>query len=170
MTVLNGFHPIASVDAKILILGSMPGVASLDVDQYYAHPRNAFWFILSEVLGFDLALSYLERCEQLLANRVAVWDVLSRCERQGSLDSAIKIDSELVNDFPLFLTKHPNIRAIYFNGGKAEQVFNRVAKPQLDDQRQLIFHKLPSTSPAMAMLTKEQKLDQWKVIKDVLEL
>ena len=65
MTVLNGFHPIASVDAKILILGSMPGVASLDVDQYYAHPRNAFWFILSEVLGFDLALSYLERCEQL---------------------------------------------------------------------------------------------------------
>jgi len=158
-----GFPPIADNQAQALILGSMPSVTSLDHQQYYGHPRNAFWPIMTKLLKMDKALNYSQHCQQLIRHRIAVWDVLQSCQRQGSLDTNIDTDSMVTNDFNLFLLQHPHIKHIFFNGAKAEQVFNRHILPTLDEQRTHIARvRLPSTSPAHASLSLEQKYQHWQ--------
>ncbi len=168
MSTITSFAPIANADAKILILGSMPGVASLTADEYYHHPRNSFWWIISQLLSFDyLSSSYAERCQQLRHHKIALWDVIHQCQRSGSLDSAIDKLTLATNNFTDFFDTHKQLQHIFCNGGTAYQLFiQRVAKPLAID---LPITQLPSTSPAYAALTKEKKLIIWQsALKDYL--
>lgn len=157
--VITSFAPIADARARILILGSMPGVQSLNANQYYAHKQNTFWRIISDMVGFSPLLAYEERLKILMENHIAVWDVLHSCERAGSLDSAIA--AAIVNDFPNFYNQHPNIRHVYFNGATAERYYHLYALPQLNDIN-TSYLRLPSTSPAHASLPYPEKLAIWK--------
>lgn len=167
MTRVQSFAPIARPDARILILGSMPGAASLAAGQYYAHERNAFWPVMSALLGFDAAAPYPERVGALQAAHVAVWDVLQACTRPGSLDSRIAKDAQIMNDFVGFLDSHPQIAAVFFNGSAAENCFRRQVLPSLGD-RSLSYVRLPSTSPAHAALSVAQKREAWRAILPAL--
>ena len=165
MSTVTGFPPIADNNAVILILGSMPSVKSLEAQQYYAHPRNSFWSIMTKLLSDRTELDYDEKKALLLKNRIALWDVLNTCQRKGSLDSSIKYETTVVNDFNKFLADHPSIKAVYFNGSWAQLEFNRQVKPNLNEKHSAMeYWRLPSTSPAMAGLTWEQKLQQWRII------
>jgi double-stranded uracil-DNA glycosylase len=157
----RSFPPIAAHDARILILGSMPGVASLTANQYYAHPRNAFWPIMAALFSFDATMGYAERVRALQGVNVAVWDVLKFCERPGSLDAAILRESEVANDFADFFSRHSNITHVFFNGSTAAACFKRHCSALLacDQWR---FQRLPSTSPAHAGLGFEAKLSEWR--------
>ncbi len=152
--------------ARVLILGSMPGEASLLQQQYYAHPRNAFWPLMASLLGFSAQLKYQERLSALQRGGIALWDVIDNCLRQGSLDSAIR--QEQVNNFEQFFTEHPAVRAVAFNGAKALQSFRRQVMPVQKLPADLILLSLPSTSPAHASLSFEQKKQQWQQILDYL--
>ena len=156
----QGFPPIARRDARVLILGSLPGQESLRRRQYYAQPRNAFWPIMGELYGFSADLPYARRTAALKRSGVALWDVLRACERPGSLDSAIARGSCVPNDLPAFLEQHPNIRVIGFNGGEAQRIFTRSLLPRLDASG-LAFVRLPSTSPAHT-LPLAAKAAQWR--------
>jgi hypoxanthine-DNA glycosylase len=169
MTAKIGFPPIAHKDAKVLILGSMPGEASLDKDQYYAHPQNKFWYIMSEMLDIDSTLSYKEKQQAFKKAGIAVWDVLKSCKREGSLDSSIQDSSVITNDFELFYSTYSNIKHVFFNGAKAEKEYKKHVIPKIAHKHdQIEYYRLPSTSPAMAMLTKEQKLAEWMIINKLL--
>lgn len=159
----RGFSPIAKPDARILILGSMPGQASLAAGQYYAHPRNAFWPIMGALLGFDPALPYPERAARLAAASIALWDVLHACSRPGSLDSAIDPDSVEPNDFATFFAAHPHIGHVFFNGTTAATLFRRHCP-----ERTLSLVHLPSTSPAHAGRNFADKLAAWQTVADTL--
>jgi hypoxanthine-DNA glycosylase len=153
---LRSFPPIIGTGARTLILGTMPGVLSLRHQQYYAHPRNAFWRITGEVFGFAADAPYDDRVDALVANRVAVWDVLEECRRVGSLDSAIETDGVVANDFGALFAAHPDIDRVLFNGAAAERKFLRlVGAPPVPHQR------LPSTSPART-LRYADKLAAWR--------
>ncbi len=160
---VHSFPPVADGDATILILGSMPGVASLRAGQYYAHPQNHFWRILGELVGARPALPYAERIMRLTAARIALWDVLASCTRPGSLDAAIDKDSVMPNDFATFFARHPQVRRVYFNGATAELCYRRRVLPLLPDGPRL-YQRLPSTSPAHAGRSYEEKLAAWRVI------
>jgi hypoxanthine-DNA glycosylase len=155
--LLEGLPPIADDSARILILGNMPSVLSLSAQQYYGNPRNAFWRIAGDILGFDPASPYEERITALRVRGVAVWDVLRLCRRAGSLDSAIEPDSMVANDFSAFLAAHPAIERILFNGAAAERNFVRLA----GIDRPLRYRRLPSTSPAQTMRYAD-KLQAWR--------
>ena len=163
MSFARSFPPIAAPDAEILILGSMPGQASLNACEYYAHPRNAFWPIMSALFGIDKNSAYAQRIETLKSARVALWDVLYSCVRPGSLDADIDPNSLLANDLSGFLQQHPGITRIFFNGTKAESCFRQHIAPTLT-AGSTIFQRLPSTSPAHAALNFEQKLNAWRII------
>ncbi|NWF36831.1 DNA-deoxyinosine glycosylase [Mariprofundus sp. KV] len=166
----TGFPCSASPDAQILILGSMPGRKSLLLNQYYAHPQNSFWPIMAALFGFDTAVTYEKRLALLRESGVALWDVAYQCVRQGSLDSAIEIESVVANDFELFFKTYPQIRAIFFNGRKAEELYRRLVQPNLSPEcKQIGAHLLPSTSPANAAMNRTQKLTSWKKVRDTLE-
>jgi hypoxanthine-DNA glycosylase len=156
---IDAFPPILGEQPNVLILGSMPSVQSLNAQQYYAHPRNQFWPIMAHIYQIDLQLNYTERCASLKQHHIAVWDVLARCVRPGSADSQIKMDSIITNDFRSFLSRHPSIRCICFNGAKAESLFKHVY--DLNEFPKLTFHRLPSTSPAHAALSFQQKYETW---------
>ncbi|SHF75268.1 G/U mismatch-specific uracil-DNA glycosylase [Microbulbifer donghaiensis] len=165
MSCVHSFAPIAAADATRLILGSMPGVASLRAQQYYAHPRNAFWKIIAALLQLDGELEYRQRCAALIEHRIALWDVLRTCTRSGSLDSAIDDTSIVPNDFTSFLRKHAQITRIYFNGAKAEQVYRRYVLPDLPPPLcDIPTERLPSTSPAHASLSFAAKLSRWRAV------
>lgn len=168
MTLARSFPPIESPSARVLVLGSMPGVASLEAGQYYAHPRNAFWPIMGELFGAGPELPYERRTERLAASGVAVWDVLRECRREGSLDTSIEAASEQPNDFAGFLTRCRQIERIYFNGQKAETAFRRHALPLLDNTTadRLTLARLPSTSPAHAGRSFAQKLAEWRRVAE----
>jgi TDG/mug DNA glycosylase family protein len=160
-----GFAPIAQTNATILVLGSMPSVESLKQQQYYAHPRNAFWPIMADTFQFSVDLSYQERCTALINNKVAVWDVLQSCQRQGSLDSNIESSSIISNDFRLFFQQHPGLRLIIFNGAKAEQIFKQYVVDTLNEhQLSIRTVRLASTSPAHASMSLDEKIRAWKNI------
>lgn len=165
-----GFPYIATPDAKILILGSMPGRKSLAEQQYYAHAQNSFWPIMSELLGFPADLEYSLRLQALGEHRVALWDVAYQCVRAGSLDQAIKMDTVVANDFATFFCHHRDVKSIFFNGRKAEQLFRRlVLSSERDSWRHLKMHLLPSTSPAHATISRHEKCRAWKIVKEALE-
>jgi len=160
-----GFPPVIDTHARILILGSMPGEESLAKNQYYANPRNAFWFILGQLLGFDHGMDYRSRTQMLKTEKIALWDVLSACQREGSLDNAIKNESIIVNDFETLLGRYSGIETIFFNGAKAETEYLKRVLPALKTiDRDIHCQRLVSTSPAMAMKTREQKLTEWQVV------
>jgi hypoxanthine-DNA glycosylase len=155
--LLEGLPPIADDRARILILGNMPSVMSLAVQQYYGNPRNGFWRITGDIFGFDPDAAYEARTFALRSSGVAVWDVLRLCRREGSLDSAIEPDSMVANDFGPFLDAHPAVDRVYFNGAAAENNFMRLA----GIDRPLRYRRLPSTSPAQTM-RYEDKLAAWR--------
>jgi double-stranded uracil-DNA glycosylase len=169
-TMIDCFPPIATPDAKILILGSFPGKESLRKQEYYAHPRNSFWFIIRKLFRLEEDLSYPAGVKALESHGVALWDVLSSCRRKGSLDSDIDDTTILVNDFPSFFRKYTCIKMVFFNGMKAEKEYRRRVLPSVDPLRTpLYYHRLPSTSPAMARLNRDQKLAQWAKIIEQLD-
>ena len=143
----------------------MPGKASLLAGQYYAHPRNAFWYIIQELFGIPRELPYGQRVRELAKTGLAVWDVLAACTRGTSLDSDIVPESAVPNDFGTYLARHPRIRVIYFNGGPARALFERHVAAGLSLRHQSIERvTLPSTSPTHAGRSHEQKLEAWRVI------
>jgi len=154
-----GFPPIARADARILILGSLPGRRSLKMCQYYAHDRNAFWPIMAATCG--VSGDYEQRCRLLVDARIALWDVLKHAERAGSLDSNIRLGEAQENDFAGFFDLHPDIRCVAFNGKKAEAMFRKRVIPDLDFEIASLV-SLPSTSPAHASLSFDKKLDIWR--------
>jgi len=157
----RSFPPIARPDARALVLGSMPGVQSLQAGQYYAHPQNRFWPFMGALLGAGPELPYPDRCRRITRAGLAVWDVLASCERKGSLDSAIRDDTAEPNDFAAFLEAHPRIATVLFNGSKAEASFRRLVLPRLDSSG-LTLQRLPSTSPANASQPNAAKLALWR--------
>jgi hypoxanthine-DNA glycosylase len=156
----SSFDAVAGPDARVLILGTLPGAVSLACGQYYAQPRNAFWPIMGELVGASLELPYAERVERLVASRIAVWDVCAVADRLRSADAAIQPDTIQPNDFAAFFRDHPHIELICFNGAKAGELFRRhvALKPPASAIRQVV---LPSTSPAHAMSFKS-KLAAWR--------
>lgn len=163
LTIETGFAPIIGDSPRFLVLGSMPGVKSLADQRYYAHPRNAFWPIMATLFDFDSALAYEARCALLTQSGVAVWDVLQACHRPGSLDANIDNATMVINDFKYLFEQHPSFSHVFFNGAKAESVFQHVL-PTLSESQllSLSMQRLPSTSPAHAAMSFEQKLGHWE--------
>lgn len=160
---VRSFDPIAGKNAQILVLGSMPGRASLAAGQYYAHSQNAFWRITAELLQFDAGAPYQARVQALKSARIAVWDVLQSCVRQGSLDTMIENDTEIANDFHRFFRVHGRITHVFFNGAKAEASFKRHAAKEFGTVS-IKYARLPSTSPANAAAPFARKLEAWRAI------
>ena len=163
MQRIHCFAPVADSHAIVLILGSMPGKASLAAGHYYAHQRNMFWTIMGELIGAHPGLPYRDRLKILRSSKIALWDVLGSCIRKTSMDSHIEMDSEVPNDFNTFFLKHPGITHVFFNGAKAEQSFLKHIRPPLKTTT-LKYQRLPSTSPANAGMTYQQKLLAWKSV------
>jgi len=163
MNNISSFAPIANEKAKILILGSIPSAVSIQEHEYYAHKRNAFWPIMISLFNAGAYQNnYKQRKNTLIKNNIALWDVLQSCYRQGSLDTAIKMDSVIVNDFFQFFTRHTEIKKVCFNGAKAETVYIKYVLPTVKQQfGYLEYVRLPSTSPAHATMTLRQKTDAW---------
>ena len=166
--MIESFAPVETPHARVLILGTMPGVASLQAQQYYAHPRNTFWPIMATLLGFDVALPYEQRLAQLRANRIALWDVLASCHRPGSLDANIARDSEQPNDFVSLFAHCRQIRAVACNGGSAFALFRRHVLPVVDVSGIDVL-QLPSTSPAHAGMSLATKLAEWRRLSAYLK-
>jgi double-stranded uracil-DNA glycosylase len=161
------FPPISRRDARTLVLGSLPGQRSLQMQQYYAHPHNAFWKLIAAIFDAEGTSTYAQRVKLLKKNRIALWDVLEAAERPGSLDSSIVHASALVNDFAKFFRAHPRIDRVFFNGRKAEEMYRRCVLPTLGEEFSYIrYDGLPSTSPAHAGMTFAKKLDRWSRIKE----
>jgi len=164
MPHIQGFPPICRSDAHTLILGSMPSRESLLRQEYYAHPRNSFWPIMSRLLHITTT-DYTNRALQVTEGGFAIWDVLQACTRHSSLDSDIDDRSIVTNDFRTFFEEHPGITRVFFNGAKAESVYTRHVLPGLvAGQAKIDLQRLPSTSPANAGMTVEGKLEKWRVI------
>ncbi len=161
---IHGFPPISRSDAHTLILGSMPSRESLSKQKYYAHPRNSFWLIMTRLLGIT-SKDYATRAQQVTEGGFAIWDVLQTCTRHSSLDSDIDDRSMVANNFKTFFKEHPGITRVFFNGAKAESVYLRRVLPGLASKPAEIERmRLPSTSPANAGMTVEEKLENWRVI------
>lgn len=158
----KGFAPILGDNARVLILGSLPSQKSLAEARYYAFPGNAFWPIMSALCGIPDHASYADRCAALIRRRIAVWDVLAAAVRPGSLDSAIRKRDAEVNDFASFFATNPDVRAVFFNGKAAADIFERrVALSLTADQQSIHRQRLPSTSPAYAAATRAEKTSVW---------
>jgi TDG/mug DNA glycosylase family protein len=168
MTTAESFEPVMGVNPQVLILGSMPGVASLQAQQYYAHPRNALWPILGALFEIEWASDYASRIEQFRTLPLGLWDVLRSCTRPGSLDASIVRRSEQANAIGALLSQQASIRLIAFNGQAAQQLFRRHVAKTLTHAHQPDLVCLPSTSPAHAARTFEQKLEAWREILDYL--
>jgi TDG/mug DNA glycosylase family protein len=162
VTKKRSFPPVAGRRPRVLILGSLPGDASLQLGQYYGHPRNKFWELVGAALGEDLrALSYPKRLARLKARGVAVWDVIADAHRVGSLDSSIRL--ERPNPIPE-LIRRTGVRAVFFNGKKAQASFRR----HFGEPEGVAVFALPSSSPAHASMTRPRKLAFWKRIAEFL--
>ena len=159
------FPPIADAHVRVLILGSLPGQVSLQRQQYYAQPQNAFWKIMGRLFGAGPELPYEERVQRLARNGIALWDVCAAAQRQGSLDASIVHSSVVPNDIASFIASHPGVGLICFNGGKAAELYRRLVLPGLPATVCAIrYETLPSTSPAHAAMPFEEKLTRWAAI------
>ena len=165
MSPIQSFEPIIGASPCVLILGSMPSVASLKKQQYYGKPQNSFWRIMGALFSAGPDLAYEQRTARLIEAGVAVWDVLASCERAGSLDSAIDMRSVQVNNIADLLNANRRIGHVFFNGRKAEDIYRRHVIGSLPARApELAYHCLPSTSPAMAALSFTDKLEQWRAV------
>ena len=165
MEPIQSFEAITRFDAKILILGSIPGVVSLREKQYYAYPGNQFWRILYALFEIPLETEYEKKILFLKEHKIALWDVIQSCHRIGSLDTNIR--SEEINHFDQFFKSFPQIHFVFFNGSKAYDLFRRKIGHTFPTIQSYI--QLPSTSPART-IPFEKKLTEWRIIKTVLEL
>ncbi len=157
------FEPVWRQDARVLILGSMPSVESLKQGFYYAHPRNAFWPMMAEILGEKAPQTIEEKKFMLIRHRIALWDSAHSCEREGSLDSAIR--APRANDFELLYKNCPGIRHVLFNGAAAYEMYRKLVSRQGDGR---VFRRMPSTSPAYT-LKYEKKREAWEeALKEAL--
>lgn len=164
----KGFPPIADARARILILGSLPGQVSLQRQQYYAQPYNAFWKIMGRLFGAGPELPYGERSQRLVQNGIALWDVCAAAQRSGSLDAAIVPSSVVPNDLAAFIEGHPDIGLICFNGGKAADLYRRLVPARMPaSERAIRYVTLPSTSPAHAAMPFEEKLRRWAAVLEI---
>ena len=162
----EGFSPIAGNTTTVLILGTFPSEESLKQNQYYAHPRNQFWDMIAEICGTGTCDEYEKRCDRAKSKGIAIWDVLKSCDREGSSDGRIRRGHFIPNDIVSFILEHP-VNAIFFNGSKAALLFKQhVDLSILPVQPR--FVTLPSTSPAHAALSKQQKLERWREVKTYL--
>jgi hypoxanthine-DNA glycosylase len=161
MTNCSGFAPVSRPDARVLILGTLPGAESLRRQEYYAKSQNAFWRILGELIGAGPELPYQQRLEAITSAGLALWDVCASAHRKGSLDANIR--EQETNDFGRYLRAHPHIALICFNGQTAGKLFERFVIPDLTAEARKIPRKiLPSTSPAHASMRFAQKLELWR--------
>ena len=154
MPLIESFPPVVGRNPKVLILGSMPGTESLRLQQYYAHPRNGFWSIIGSLFDCDWTKDYDRRIEEFRRLPLALWDSLQRCRREGSLDASIE---------------YPSIGMIGFNGAASEKYFRQYVLSSIADSEYLQLVRLPSTSPAHASLSLEQKIEAWQVIKTYID-
>jgi hypoxanthine-DNA glycosylase len=157
VTRLQGLAPVVAPHTRVLVLGSFPSEASLAAGEYYAHPRNQFWTILSTLWDLDLrALPYTERLDEVRRRGLGIWDVYASCRREGSLDSAIR--TARPNDLPGLVKRLPELRAIAHNGGESARTMalTRTLAPEVV--------RLPSTSPANASWSLPRKLDAWRAL------
>lgn len=155
--LLHGLGPVVGASTRLVVLGSFPGVASLAAQQYYGHPRNHFWPILAAIWTLDLVpLPYAQRIEAMLARGLGLWDVYARCEREGSLDSAIQ--SAQFNDLASLKETAPRLQAIAHNGGESARALKHT------QSLGVAVHRLPSTSPANASWSFERKLAAWRAV------
>lgn len=153
--LLHGLAPVVRADTRLVVLGSFPGVASLQARQYYGHPRNHFWPILSALWGLDLpALAYADRLDAVLARGVGIWDVYAGCRREGSLDSAI--EAAQLNDLACLARLAPRLCAVVHNGGESARAMRHTQALGVE------VLKLPSTSPANASWSFARKLAAWR--------
>ena len=159
MSNCKSFKPSIDNKSKVLILGSMPGVKSLEEQQYYAHPQNRFWKIMGCICNepklheYDYAL----KLRELLKNKIALWDTIKSCKREGSLDSDIQ--NETPNDIKKLLKKYPNIQTICLNGNKSYSAFKKYFPDLI---KKYTCHKMPSTSPANARYSLNKLIAEWK--------
>jgi TDG/mug DNA glycosylase family protein len=161
MTQCQGFDPIADARARVLILGTLPSVQSLQFRQYYGNPANQFWRIMGDLFGAMPQLAYHDRVAILTANHIAMWDVCRSATRAGSLDAKIQASTVVLNDFATFLRGHPHIALIAFNGRPAQTIFRRNLPTLPDTVPPITFEVLPSTSPAHT-IRYEDKLSRWR--------
>jgi double-stranded uracil-DNA glycosylase len=160
-----GMPAVASTDARVLILGSIPGLASMHARQYYAHPQNLFWPMLCQFLGISPELSYQPRLRAMQDRKIALWDVLQACERSGSLDSKVRRESMQINEFADFFARHPALKSVICNGKLAAQQFCRAVLPELKQIGVVVqLLEAPSTSPANAAMPKTERIARWHAL------
>ena len=164
--VLVGLPPLIDERSRVLVLGSFPSKLSLQKREYYGNPQNHFWPIMGALFGFDPRSPYSERTRNLLHNRVAVWDVVAECQREGSGDDAIT--EATPNSLSNLLRDFPEVRHVAFNGGTASRTA-RLFAPDLFEQDDLECERFPSTSPRNARLPLAAKIEAWKRIRVWLE-
>lgn len=162
LNLLSSFQPIVDERSRVLILGSMPGVESLRLQQYYANPRNQFWKILYELFDSQASQDYEEKISFIKSKKIAVWDVIENCYREGSLDSNIR--EEKVNDFSALFKAYPDIKTVMFNGSKAYETYKKWIGFGMPSD--ITFQKLTSSSPANTK-RYEEKLREWSIIRDI---
>jgi hypoxanthine-DNA glycosylase len=161
----RGFPPVIGEGARVLVLGSLPGRASLEAQQYYAQPQNAFWRIMGALIGAGPELGYRRRLARLKSSSLALWDVLAAARRDGSLDAAIVRETAIVNDFASLFERHRRIELVCFNGRTAEELFRRRVLPTMPAWfAEVALHVLPSTSPAHAGMPFALKLERWSFL------
>ncbi|MGF6417306.1 TDG/mug DNA glycosylase family protein [Stenotrophomonas sp. AN71] len=165
-TLCIGLQAQVNVDCRVLLLGSMPGVASLQEQRYYAHPRNRFWPVVAGICGFDAGLAYEQRLQALTSQGIGLWDVIGRCERRGSLDADIVRGTEVPNALPELIATLPELELIGCNGGAALHAFQRWVLPRLDTPPRVLA--LPSTSPANAAWSLPRLRQAWQPVADAL--
>ncbi|CAA7387422.1 DNA-deoxyinosine glycosylase [Chryseobacterium fistulae] len=158
---ISSFPPIIDDHSRILILGSIPGIKSLEKQEYYAHPQNKFWKIIFELFGEELTMDYTEKINMLKKKQIALWDVIDSCERKGSLDSEIR--NEEANQIIELLEKYPNVKTIFCNGGKSYKNLQKI----IGNNFKTPFYLLPSTSP-LHTISFERKFESWKLILNYL--
>jgi len=164
--ISSGFEPIASTDATVLILGSLPSQQSLRKREYYGNPQNAFWRVMGELFDAGPDIPYLMRTEKLRCHGIAVWDVLQSSVRPGSMDAAIDLTTAIPNDFQAFFAEHPMLELLCFNGKKAAELYRRLVAPQgISTIDNIEFRTMPSTSPAYASMNLDEKVRHWSAVR-----
>ncbi|CAD1795953.1 DNA-deoxyinosine glycosylase [Xanthomonas euroxanthea] len=168
--ILQGLPAHIPNDCRVLVLGSMPGNASLQASMYYAHPRNRFWPLMQALLGIDAGLAYPARLQALAGCGIGLWDVIGQCARRGSLDTAIVASSIVVNPLAARLATLPQLRAVACNGAAAAQAWRRHVRPLLPGALHAVpVWALPSTSPANAAWSLPRLCDAWQPLRDALD-